>query len=248
MMSFDGRCAVVTGAGSGIGKATARMLAERGARVVAADLREEGLADLDGVERVVCDITSADDRARLVATAGPTHHLVNAAGVIRMRPLDAIAESDWDFMFDVNVKACFFVCQAFAPVLVDGVGSIVNLSSVAGRYAATLENTVYAATKAAVLSLTRSLAYNLGPRGIRANAVLPGIIETPMQERVLGELAALRGTTAESMGAARLAGVPLRRTATPEECAEAILALLGPSGSYITGQGVGVDGGYFMAP
>jgi NAD(P)-dependent dehydrogenase (short-subunit alcohol dehydrogenase family) len=173
---------------------------------------------------------------------------VNAAGVIRMAPLDAITERDWDFMFDVNAKACFFVCQAFAPVLVDGVGSIVNLSSVAGRYAATLENTVYAATKAAVLSLTRSLAHNLGPRGIRVNAVLPGIIDTPMQDAVLEELAQLRGTTAAAMAEARVSLVPLRRTATPEECAESIVALLGSGGSYITGQGIAVDGGYFMAP
>lgn len=241
---FTGRRVVVTGAASGIGDAVARLARERGASVLAADVRA---FELDGIETLRCDVTRAGDRARLVEAAGECHHLANCAGVIRMVPIDRISEADWDLMFEVNAKALFFVCQAFARVLPDRVGSIVNLSSVAGRYAATLENTVYAASKAAVLSVTRSFAYNLGPRGIRVNAVLPGIVDTPMQEQVLEELAAIRGTSVESMAQARLALVPLRRTAPPEECAESILWLLGDGASYITGQGIGVDGGYVMA-
>ena len=244
---FSGRRAVVTGAASGIGRAAALLLRERGASVVAADLSEAGLRDLagSGIETVPCDLTRAEERASLVAAAGDCHHLVNAAGVIRLVPPDDVTEEDWDAVMDVNAKALFFLCQAFGRALPEG-GSIVNLSSVAARSAATLEVSVYAASKAAVVSITRSFAYALAPRGIRVNAVLPGIVDTPMQDQVLEDVARLRGTTPEALHQARLGLVPLGRSAPPRECAEAILFLLGPGASYITGQAVAVDGGYTM--
>jgi NAD(P)-dependent dehydrogenase (short-subunit alcohol dehydrogenase family) len=246
-LDFSGRCSVVTGAASGIGRATALLLRERGASVVAADVSQDGLRQLasKGIETVVCDVTRADDREALVAAAGACHHLVNAAGVIRLVPLDQISEDDWETVMAVNAKAVFFLCQAFARVLPAG-GSIVNLSSVAAKSAATVEVSVYAASKAAVLSITRSFAHAHSPRGIRVNAVLPGIVDTPMQDKVLQDVARIRGTTPESLHEARLRSVPLGRSAPPHECAEAILFLLSPAASYITGQAVNVDGGYLM--
>jgi NAD(P)-dependent dehydrogenase (short-subunit alcohol dehydrogenase family) len=246
-LDFRGRRAVVTGAASGIGRATAELLRERGASVVAADLSQDALRELAaaGIETVVCDVTRADHRDALVAAAGACHHLVNAAGAIRLVPLDEVSEDDWEAVMAVNAKALFFLCQAFARVL-SADGSIVNVSSVAAKSAATLEVSVYAASKAAVLSITRSFAYAHSPRGLRVNAVLPGIVDTPMQDSVLREAARIRGTTPESLHEARLRSVPLGRSAPPRECAEAIVFLLSPAASYITGQAINVDGGYLM--
>ncbi len=242
-----GRRVVVTGAGSGIGRATALLLRERGAGVVAADLSREALSVVAeaGAETVVCDVTDPADRARLVERAGACDFLVNAAGVIRLVPTDEVTEEDWDAVLGVNAKALFFLCQAFARVLPDD-GAIVNVASVAAKHAATLEVSVYAASKAAVLSVTRSFAYAHGPRGLRVNAVLPGIIDTPMQDKVLADVARIRGTTPEALDEARKRIVPLGRSASPRECAEVILFLLGPGSSYMTGQSVHVDGGYVM--
>jgi NAD(P)-dependent dehydrogenase (short-subunit alcohol dehydrogenase family) len=246
-LDFRGRRAVVTGAASGIGRATALLLRERGASVVAADLSPDGLRELTpaGIETVVCNVTRAEDRDALVAAAGACHHLVNAAGVIRLIPLDEVSEDDWEAVMAVNAKALFFLCQAFVRVL-PADGSIVNVSSVAAKSAATVEVSVYAASKAAVLSITRSFAHAHSPRGIRVNAVLPGIFDTPMQDKVLQDVARIRGSTPESLHETRLRSVPLGRSAPPRECAEAIVFLLSEAASYITGQSINVDGGYLM--
>ncbi len=247
MFDFSERRAVVTGAASGIGKETALLLLDRGASVVAADISEAGLREVAvaGARVIACDVTRETDRRRLREAAGECHHLVNAAGVIRLLPPEAVAEEDWDSVMDVNAKALFFMCQAFAPILPDD-GSIVNLSSVAGRIGATIEASVYAASKAAVLSITRTFAYAHAVRGMRVNAVLPGLIDTPMQDAVLNELARMRDRTSDALREERLLPVPMRRAGAARECAEAILFLLGPGASYITGQALNVDGGFAM--
>jgi NAD(P)-dependent dehydrogenase (short-subunit alcohol dehydrogenase family) len=238
---------VVTGAASGIGRAVALRLLAGGAGVLAVDVSEAGLADVAeaGARTCVADLSRADDRRRVVDQAAGVDALVNAAGVIRLVPPLQVSEDDWDTIFAVNAKALFFLCQAFAERLPDG-GRIVNLASVAARNQSTLETAVYAASKAAVVAITRTYAHLLGPRGICVNAVLPGIVETPMQDKVIAELAQHRGVAAEDIAAKRLSIVPLGRTAPPAECAEAIVALLGPAGSYVTGQAIAVDGGYTM--
>jgi NAD(P)-dependent dehydrogenase (short-subunit alcohol dehydrogenase family) len=244
---FGGRRAVVTGAGSGIGKATALLLLERGASVLAVDLTEDALRDVAdaGGEALAADLTRTDARARVLERAGETHHLVNSAGVIRLVPILEVTEDDWNAVVDVNAKALFFMCQAFGRVLPDD-GSIVNLSSVSARDARTTETAVYASSKAAVISLTRSFAHALSPRGVRVNCVLPGITDTPMQDKVLDEVAQLRGIPRETLEDVRLRYVPMGRTAPPREIAEAIVWLLSPSASYVNGQALGVDGGYTM--
>ncbi|HEY8584695.1 MAG TPA: SDR family oxidoreductase [Capillimicrobium sp.] len=238
---------VVTGAASGIGRAVALRLVADGARVLAVDRSEDGLADVgrQGARTCLADLASAADRARIVEEAGDVDALVNAAGVIRLVAPQDVTEDDWDAIFAVNAKALFFLCQAFAERLPDG-GRIVNLASVAARNQSTLETCVYAASKAAVVAITRTFAHALGPRGICVNAVLPGIVDTPMQDKVIAELAASRGVAPEEIAAARLRIVPLGRTVAPDECAEAIVSLLGPAGSYVTGQAIAVDGGYTM--
>jgi NAD(P)-dependent dehydrogenase (short-subunit alcohol dehydrogenase family) len=242
------RRAVVTGAASGIGKGTALLLRERGSEVVAVDVNEEGLADAAaaGCEVVACDLTKAADRARLLEVAGEVDGLVNAAGIIRLVPIQDVDEADWDAIMAVNVKAVFFLARDFGLRMKPGDG-IVNLSSVAGKNNATTEALAYGASKSAVLAITRGLANWFGPSGVRVNAVLPGITDTPMQDKVLVEVAAIRGTTAEALHAARLQTVPLQqRGSTPRELAEGIVFLLSSAASYVTGQALAVDGGLVM--
>jgi NAD(P)-dependent dehydrogenase (short-subunit alcohol dehydrogenase family) len=237
--------AVVTGAASGIGRATALLLLERGATVVAADRDEDGLAVVAeaGAEPVVGDVTDPADRARLVDAAGPAcDHLVNAAGVIRLVPLAAVSDEDWERVMAVNAKALFFLCQAFVPRLRQG-GAVVNVASGAGKTGSTHEAAVYGASKAAVLSLTRSFAHAYASSGVRVNAVCPGLVETPMNDVVIQGIAPLRGLAPEEYGRARLDAVPLGRLADAREVAEVIAFLLSDASSYMTGQSVNVTGG-----
>jgi NAD(P)-dependent dehydrogenase (short-subunit alcohol dehydrogenase family) len=239
---------VVTGAGSGIGKGVALLLRERGSEVVAVDLTEGSLADAAaaGAEPVVCDVTKREDRERLLELAGDVDGLVNAAGIIRLLPVTEVTEEDWDAILDVNVKALFFLARDFGLRMQAGSG-IVNLASVAAKNNATTEALAYGTSKAAVLAITRSLATYFGPSGVRVNAVLPGITDTPMQDKVLREIAVLRNTTPEALHQTRLNTVPLQqRGCLPREMADPIVFLLSSASSYMTGQALAVDGGLIM--
>lgn len=235
---------VVTGAASGIGLALAERMLDEGHAVLAADLNAEGMAPLAarGAETLTADLATAAGRAALLDAAGQLTHLVNCAGVIRMTPLDEVDEALWDMTLGVNAKAVFFICQALLPRIAPG-GAAVNLSSVAGKTGSTLEAAAYAAAKAAVLSMTRTFAYAHAARGVRVNAVCPGIIDTPMQEDVVQRLAAHQGSTPEEIHRGRLGTVPMARSAAPAECAAVIRFLLFDESSYMTGQAVNVSGG-----
>jgi NAD(P)-dependent dehydrogenase (short-subunit alcohol dehydrogenase family) len=246
-VDFSGRRAAVTGGAGGIGRAVVEELSARGASVVAGDLSGDALAPLAdaGIETVAADLGSAAGRAAFVTTAGPCDHLVVAHGIVAPKPIAETTEDDWDTIIGVNAKAVYFLCQAFGELLRDG-GSIVLLSSISARSAASLEQSVYCASKAAVSSMTRSFAYAYAPRGIRVNAVLPGIIDTPMQEAFLDAAARARGTTAAAVHQSRLAAVPLGRTSSPAECAETVIWLLSSATGYLTGQQIAADGGLTM--
>ena len=242
------RRVVVTGAASGIGKATALLLRERGSEVVAVDVNEEGLADAAaaGAETVACDLARAEERARLQEAAGEIDGLVNAAGIIRVVAVPEVTDEDWDSILAVNVKALFFLARDFGMRMPAGAG-IVNLSSVAGKNNASTEALVYGSSKAAVLAITRGLAHYLGPRGVRVNAVLPGITDTAMQDKFLAEAGPLRGLTPEALHEQRLKSVPLQnRGCSPREMADAIAFLLSSAAGYVTGQALAVDGGLVM--
>jgi NAD(P)-dependent dehydrogenase (short-subunit alcohol dehydrogenase family) len=170
------------------------------------------------------------------------HHLVNAAGIIRLGSIFELSLADWRDVYAINAEAVFFLCQGIGPTMPEG-GSIVNLSSSSAKLATTTEAAIYASSKTAVLSITRSFAYALAPRRVRVNAICPGIVDTPMQDKVLQEIAAERGTTVEELSAARNRTVPLGRAATADECAGAIWFLLSDEAAYMTGQAINFTGG-----
>jgi NAD(P)-dependent dehydrogenase (short-subunit alcohol dehydrogenase family) len=242
------RRAVVTGAASGIGRATALLLRARGSEVLAVDLNEAGLADAAaaGCETLTCDVTRADERARLYEAAGEIDGLVNAAGVIRLVDIPDLTEEHWDTIFAVNVKALFFVARDFGLRMPEGSG-IVNVASISARLNTTTEALAYGSSKAAVLAITRGLAVYLGPSGVRVNAVLPGIIDTPMQDRVVEDVAVIRGRDPEELNRERLQSVVLQqKSGPPEVVADVIAFLLSSSARYMTGQAPSIDGGQVM--
>lgn len=238
------RRAVVTGAGGGIGLSVVERLLLAGMKVLAVDVSETALEkarDL-GARTIVADLTDDDQRRRLVGDAGPTDFLVNAAGVISLTPIPDVDVDLWNWISQTNAEATFFLCQLFGSTMGPG-SAIVNIASIAAKTGATAETAVYAASKAAVLSITRSFANYLAPRSVRVNAVCPGIINTPMNDKVVHELAGHMGQDPAVWRRERAAGIPMRREGEPRECAAVIAYLLSEEASYITGQNINVSGG-----
>ena len=236
--------AVVTGAASGIGQAVALRLRDEGVEVIAADLNEPGLDPVvaAGAQPFVGNLATEADRDRLVAMADGVDHLVNAAGIIRLKPILKFTVQDIRDIYAINVEATWDLTSRIGRSMPSG-ASIVNLSSSSAKLATTTEAAVYASSKSAVLSITRSFAYAFAPRNVRVNAICPAIVDTPMQERVLAEVAATRGMTAAELSAARNRTVPLGRPASAAECAGAIWFLLSDESGYMTGQAINFTGG-----
>ncbi|GMG81780.1 glucose 1-dehydrogenase [Paralimibaculum aggregatum] len=236
----------VTGASSGIGAHLARALARRGAAVAAGARRAEALADLAAVEPritpVKLDVTDPGSVRSGVAAAaealGGLDGLVNNAGIAwGGRALD-MAEDDWARVIDTNLSGVFRVAQAAARVMAeDGGGSIVNTASVLGFGTGT-GVAAYAASKAAVVHLTRNLALEWARHGVRVNALAPGYIPTEIN----------RGFLEGEAGQAMLKDIPMRRFGRPEDLEAPLELLLGPGGAYITGVTLPVDGGHLCRP
>jgi NAD(P)-dependent dehydrogenase (short-subunit alcohol dehydrogenase family) len=238
------RRGVVTGAGSGIGKAAASRMRREGVEVLAVDIGRDGLSDLEkvGCETLEADITDPHARARVADWAEGANYLVNSAGVILIKSIFELTIEDWRRVQGVNAEATFFLCQKIGPRLTAG-GAIVNLSSSSAKLATTIELAAYAASKTTILSITRSFAYALAPQRVRVNAILPGIVDTPMQDEVLERVAPMRGLTAQELHDARTKLVPLGRGSSPEECAGLIWFLLSDEAAYMTGQAINFTGG-----
>jgi NAD(P)-dependent dehydrogenase (short-subunit alcohol dehydrogenase family) len=242
--SSQRRRGIVTGAGSGIGKAVVLRMLREGVEALAIDINRARLSELEsaGCETLVADITDPEARARVADRAEGAHYLVNSAGIILIKPIFQVTVEDWRRVQAVNAEATFFLCQQIGPRLDPG-GAIVNLSSSSAKFATTIEVAAYAASKTTILSITRSFAYALASRPIRVNAVLPGIVETPMQDEVLERVAPMRGLTPEELHNARTRLVPLGRGSSPEECAGLIWFLLSDEAGYMTGQAINFTGG-----
>ena len=239
------RVALVTGAASGIGAATAALLAERGYQVLAtdaaADRLEERLAGTPGVHTAALDVRSARDAADAVALAearwGGLDALAHIAGVEYDRPVDELPEDRWDWVIDTNLKGAYLVCAAAIPALRRrGGGAVVTTGSVLGRVALP-GVTAYGASKAGVEALTRTMALDTARDGIRVNCVVPGAVDTPLMWATVptGRTAAVREQLREE--------IPLGRIAAPVEIARAIAFLLSDEASFITGTALVVDGG-----
>jgi NAD(P)-dependent dehydrogenase (short-subunit alcohol dehydrogenase family) len=243
-MKAAGKRSVVTGAASGIGQAVARRLLAEGAAVIAADLNEDGLGPVvdAGATPFVGDLSRDADRDRLVEAVAGVDYLVNAAGIIRLKPILDFTIGDLRDIYAINVEATWDLVSRIGRTMPCG-GAIVNLSSSSAKLATTTEAAVYASSKTAVLSITRSFAYAFAPNGVRVDAICPGIIDTPMQERILADVAAERGLTVEELSAARNRTVPLGRSASADECAAAIWFLLSDEAAYMTGQAINFTGG-----
>ena len=262
---LDGKVALVTGGGRGIGRAIALRYATEGASVATADLNEQNAravadeAAALGVRAVPirADVTkSADIREmvrRTVAELGRIDILANNAGVVRVERLLDVTEEHWDFIMNVNAKAVFFVLQAVArqmkdqPPGPDGLrGRIINTASIAGRPGGRPMFVPYAASKAAVISMTHSAALALAP-DVTVNAVCPGAVETNMWEQIDAEWGELEGRQKGEVWQQRIAPIPLGRPERPEDVAGLFLFLAGPDGGYVTGQSFAVDGGLVMS-
>ncbi|CAN5841990.1 SDR family oxidoreductase [soil metagenome] len=236
--------AVVTGAASGIGFATADRFLDEGRTVVATDVRPDGLTALAerGAEIVVADLSLPEGRARVIEAATGATALVNCAGVLLSKDILDVTVDDWRRLFAVNVESVFFLSQQLAPTMPQG-GTIVNLSSSSAKLASTTEVAVYAATKTTILSITRSFALRFAPNGIRVNAICPGVIDTPMQDQVLAEVAPARGLSTQEFAAARNRSIPLGRAGTAGETAALISFLCSDESAYMTGQAINITGG-----
>ena len=243
-MSAAGKRAVVTGAASGIGQAVARRLLAEGAAVIAADVNEGGLRPVveAGATPFVGDLSRGADRDRLVEAGAGVDYLVHAAGIIRLKPILEFTVDDLRDIYAINVEATWDLVSRIGRTMSSG-GAVVNLSSSSAKLATTTEAAVYASSKTAVLSITRYLDYTFAPGNVRVNAICPGIIDTPMQERVLADVAAERGLTVDELSVARNRTVPLGRSASADECAAAIWFLLSDESAYMTGQAINFTGG-----
>jgi 3-oxoacyl-[acyl-carrier protein] reductase len=237
--SLEGRLALVTGASRGIGRAVARELATAGASVVVAYRtgREEAeaLAGEIGGRAVRADVASADEARRLVEEAGDVDVLVNNAGLTRDGLLARMSDDDWHTVIETNLSSVFFTCRAVTrPMMKKRGGVIVNISSIVGVHG-NWGQTNYAASKAGIIGFTKSLARELGSRGIRANVVAPGYVKTQLTEVLPDEATA-----------AMVSRTPLGRVAEPDEIAGAVRFLASDEASFITGDVLLVDGGLGM--
>jgi 3-oxoacyl-[acyl-carrier protein] reductase len=247
MKRFEGRVSIVTGASQGIGEAIARDLAAEGALVVLVDVQKEkleavaasiaaagGRADTRVVD--VGDTAAVDAAVASVAAAhGRIDHLVNNAGITRDTLLMRMKEEDWDLVLRVNLKGTYNFSRAVLRTMIGAkYGRIVNIASVVGLMGSAGQ-TNYAASKAAVIAFAKSLAREVGSRGITVNAVAPGFIVSAMTDAL-----------PEEVKKAYLELIPLKKFGLPKDVSNAVQFLLTDEASYITGQVVGVSGGMYM--
>ncbi|MEE2953342.1 2-keto-3-deoxy-L-fuconate dehydrogenase [Fulvimarina manganoxydans] len=245
---LEGKIAVVTAAGQGIGRRTAERFAEEGAKVYASDLDRAKLEGLDalGITTEALDVTDKE-AIRAYCERLPTPQVVfNCAGFVHHGTILECDEAAWDFSFDLNVKAMHRILSALLPRMIEaGGGSIVNMSSAASSIKAAPNRYVYMASKAAVVGLTRSIAVDFVGKGIRCNAICPGTIESPSLEGRIADLGKSVGGTdkAREMFVSRQ---PMGRLGTPDEIANLALYLASDESSFTTGTTQVIDGGWSL--
>jgi 2-keto-3-deoxy-L-fuconate dehydrogenase len=246
---LKGKLAFCTAAGAGIGRATAIAFAREGARVIATDLDEARLSGLAQAGVAECVKLDARDTAAIEAQAkrlGPVDVLFNAAGFVHHGSVLDCSDKDWDFAFDLNVKSMHRTIKAFLPgMLARGKGSIVNIASAVGAGKAAANRYVYGATKAAVVGLTKAVAFDFIAKGIRCNCICPGTIDTPSLGDRIKALGAQVGGE-EKARAMFIERQPLGRLGTAEEMAAIAVYLASDESAYMTGSAIVCDGGFTL--
>lgn len=251
LFDLNGKVALVTGASSGIGRATAQALAKNGARVAinfhrnnagAEAARSQVNADGGSSITVQADVTNASEVQSMVqqtvAEFGPIDILVNNAGslVERLKILE-LTEERWDEVIDLNLKSAFLCCQAVAASMMERrTGTIINVSSIAGRNGGALGSIHYSAAKGGLITFTKGLAKEMAPFGVRVNAVSPGVVDTPYHEQF----------SSPEMMKTYAGMIPLGRVGTPPEVGQVICFLASESSSYLAGETIEINGGMFM--
>jgi NAD(P)-dependent dehydrogenase (short-subunit alcohol dehydrogenase family) len=255
-MVLESQIALVTGAGDGIGAAVSRAMAAAGAHVVCVDIdletarRTAAVAAGEGVESLAlrADVGAVDAiEAMLAATMerfGRLDVIVNNAGVTRKADIMDLTEVDWDRIHRVNAKGVFFCLQGAARRMIDqGGGRIINMASIAGRGYAGTSNAAYAASKGAVIALTKTAAQQLGRHNITVNAICPGVTRTALLDQIFTTLHETEGISKADAEARAARPIPLRRVNEPEDIAAMAVFLASPGARNITGQAFNVDGG-----
>lgn len=268
---MEGKVAIVTGAGSGIGRGVAIRLAQEGASVAVADINKPALDEVSAEVRslggkslaLVVDISKPAEITALVERVakelGPIHVFVNTAGIVQTKLLLEVTEADWDRVIDINQKGTAFAAQAVGAQMIRQVpeavkkagradrsyGKIVNFSSASGRRGREYQ-LAYAASKAAIISITQSAALAFAPYGINVNAIAPSVVLTNMWEQNNREKELAFGIDAKKASDEFISRIPLKRPATVEDIAGAVAFLCSEDADFITGQTLNVDGGFEM--
>ncbi|BBU58414.1 NAD(P)-dependent oxidoreductase [Mameliella alba] len=243
MKRLEGKTCVVTAAGQGIGRATAERLAAEGGRVIATDINEAALAELDAIEGIEArrlDVLDAGAITAFAAEVGTADVLFNCAGIVHNGTILESTEDEWDFAFDLNAKAQYRMIRAFLPAMLEQKsGSIINMSSVAGPVTGPVNRFVYSASKAAVAGMTLAIANDYVTEGIRCNAIAPGTVDSPsLHDR-------LRATGDYDAALKTFIGrQPMGRIGKPEEIAALVAYLAADESGFTTGQVHVIDGGW----
>jgi len=239
---LSGKTAVVTAAGSGIGRASAEAFARAGARVIAVDIDASALKSLSECEGAVLDVRDQNAIAEFAARIGPIDVLFNCAGMVPGGTVLSVEPGKWLAAFDLNVHAMFHMIRAFLPGMLEARrGSIINMSSVAGSITGVPDRCAYGATKAAVIGLTKSVAADFVAQGIRCNAICPGTVDTPSLQARLHAYGDYEKTRKEFE-----ARQPMGRLGKPEEIAALALHLASDESGFTTGQIHVIDGGWMI--
>ncbi|KFG70473.1 SDR family oxidoreductase [Microvirga sp. BSC39] len=247
MNRLQGKTALVTAAGQGIGRAIAEAFLREGATVWATDLDVAKLEGLEGAQKRRLDVLSNGGVEQLVAEAGGFDILVNAAGYVHHGTILECSDKDWDFSFDLNVRSMHRTIRAVLPGMLEkGRGSIVNIASGASSVRGIPNRYVYGTTKAAVIGLTKAVAADFIKRGVRANAICPGTIQSPSLDERIAAQAESSGQSLETVRQAFVDRQPMGRLGTAEEVAALAVYLASDEASYTTGHIHLVDGGFAL--